>query len=117
MKKSREKYTTESKPKGGTCLAFEIKMSELHSNNEQMCAKLSLGRIFTSTTILGDKNHKGLILKMNGYGNFLCLKSSCLSYVQMINKCALAVSRENFQVINNSRQQKLKMVDLKMNKF
>ena len=47
-----------------TFLAFEVKMSKLHSNNEQMCGKLSLGRIFTSSTILGDK-HQRVDLKVS----------------------------------------------------
>ena len=42
-----------------TFLTFEIKMSELHSNNEQMWTKQPLGRIFKSSTILGNKNKKG----------------------------------------------------------
>ena len=34
-----------------TFLAFEVKKPKLHSNNEQMCGKLSLGWIFTASTI------------------------------------------------------------------
>ena len=40
-----------------TFLAFEVKKSMLHLNDEQMCAKLSLGRIFTESTICYHYNY------------------------------------------------------------